>query len=418
MAKFSSCIRNRRSDGLYPVYIRVYHNGQIQYINTGLLVSEKGLKVSYSKTGKKHVDVNDKTVLKECMNRIAVYAEKTNMINSNAIDCRTLVEIITNNVTDLSFTEYATGFINRMKNRNRDNPAKNYILALSRLQKYLEKDNILFRELTGKVISNWIDSMNQSARSKSLYPSCVRTIFNDAIRKYNDYDLDIIRIRTNPFMRVKIPKQRIPEKRSVDSDVICKILTSSITQPVNRDVISRREMARDAANIIFCLAGINAADLYDLKETALNKKTWILSYNRKKTRDKSDSGAYMEITVLELIRPLFDKYKGVKEKLFVFSKRYSDENNFVKAVNIWLSEICSDLGITEHVTTYTFSHSWATIAQNRCGVSTEQVAFALNHSSVHKITEGYIRKDYTPADILNGKVIDYVMNGIMDDSVK
>jgi len=93
--------------------------------------------------------------------------------------------------------------------------------------------------------------------------------------------------------------------------------------------------------------------------------------------------------------------------LFLFSNRYSDANGFVKNVNKGLKVICEELGV-EKVTTYTFRHSWATIAQNNCGASTELVAFALNHASVHKITEGYIRKDYSPIDILNKKVIDYV----------
>ena len=212
-------------------------------------------------------------------------------------------------------------------------------------------------------------------------------------------------------MRVKIPKERAPEKRSVEGDVIRKVLTSNVSFLKSRENISRKEMAQDVAWIIFCLAGINVADLYNLKETALNRKNWKLCYNRKKTRDKSGSGAYTEITVPETIRHLFEKYVGEKGKLFVFSKRFSDENGFVKSVNKGLKAICDELGIEETVTTYTFRHSWATIAQNECGASTELVAFALNHSSVHKMTEGYIRKDYTPIDKLNKKVIEFVFKG-------
>ena len=107
MAKFTPCIRNKRNDGLYPVYIRVQHNNSLQYINTGLLVNEKGLKTSYSKSGKQQVNISDRIVLKECMNRISFYAEKANLINANSIDCKSLIDIITNNNTELSFTEVA-----------------------------------------------------------------------------------------------------------------------------------------------------------------------------------------------------------------------------------------------------------------------------------------------------------------------
>ena len=406
MAKFVTCIRNRRNDGLYPVYIRVFHNKSIQYIKTGLLVGDKGLKVSYKKDGKKQINISNVRILSECIRRISGYVEKLNLMNSENLDCRTLVDIITNTAVDLSFTEYAKEFIILMYNQNRENASKNYKLAVKRLHEYLGKDDILFKELTSKVIAGWIESMKESARSKSLYPSCIRTIFNSAINKYNDYDLDIIRIRTNPFVRVKIPKQREPEKRSVERFIINKVLSSKITYPVSHAEISRKELAQDVGKIIFCLAGINAADLYDLNEKAL--KGWRLCYKRKKTRDNSGTGAYMEITVPEMIRPLFDKYKGRKDKLFDFSKRFADANGFVKSVNKGLRAICGELEIEGTITTYTFRHSWATIAQNECGASTELVAFALNHASVHKMTEGYIRKDYSPIDKLNRQVIDFV----------
>ena len=57
---------------------------------------------------------------------------------------------------------------------------------------------------------------------------------------------------------------------------------------------------------------------------------------------------------------------------------------------------------------YNFRHSWATIAQNNCGASTAEVGFALNHSSAHRVTEGYIKKDYSPINLLNEKVIECV----------
>jgi site-specific recombinase XerD len=379
----------------------------LQYINTGLLVSDKGLRTTYGKSGKKQIEISDRRVIKECLDRINLYAEKMNLINAKGIDCKTLVEILTDKNTELSFTEYANEFIRDMQNRNRDRPAQNYRLALKRLQEFTGKENIYFNDLTSKVINGWIDSMKDSARKKSLYPSCVRSVFNSAIRKYNDYDYDMIRIRTNPFIRVKIPKEKAPEKRSVEAEVLNRLFLSETSFP-SYDGISRMELARDVSFIIFCLAGINAADLYDMKKSSLSTE-WKLCYNRKKTRDKSDTGAYIEILVPAVIRPLFEKYRGGKDSLFIFSTRFSDENRFVKTVNKGLKSLCDDLHIQETVTTYTFRHSWATIAQNQCGASTELVAFSLNHSSAHRVTEGYIRKDYSPIDALNAKVIDFVL---------
>ena len=83
----------------------------MQYINTGLLVNENSIKVSYNKNGKKQIDIADRQVLNECLNRIAGYVEKLNAIKAKEIDCKTVIDIITNTATDLSFTEYAVDFI-------------------------------------------------------------------------------------------------------------------------------------------------------------------------------------------------------------------------------------------------------------------------------------------------------------------
>jgi site-specific recombinase XerD len=405
MAKFTPCVRIKRADGLYPVYIRLYHNGGVQYIKTGLLVSERGIKTVFSKQGKQRIEITDHRVLKECYTRIGVYAEKINHVGANLMDSKTLLKLLEEKDTDISFTTYAEDFIIRMCNEGRDNPAQNYRAALKSLKKFFGCDHILFKHLTTKTIESWIDSMKDSARAKSLYPACIRKIIHSAIDEYNNYDLDIIRIRVNPFAKAKIPKIHTPEKRSVDASLICKILTAGVTLP--DEGIRAAEFSRDVSRLIFCLAGINAADLYDLKSSSLGGDG-KLRYNRKKTRDKSGSGAYMEITVPEFIRPLFDRYRGHRDHLFIFAERAANSTVFVKSINRGLKIICKHLSIKENITTYVFRHSWATIAQNECGASTEQIAFALNHASIHKITEGYIRKDYAPIDRLNKKVMQRV----------
>ena len=408
MASFTPCVRRQKNNGLYPVYIRVYHKNETHYINTGLLVNEKGLKTVYDKHGNKQFDVTDRIVLKKCMDNISKYVEKMNLADTNNIDCGTLINYLTNKEVDLSFTEYAKEHVRLMQKKGKEATAEIYALAVRKLKEYLQKDNILFKELTSKVIMAWIEDMKDSPRKKSLYPSGIRAIFNAAILKYNDPELDVIRIRFNPFDRVKIPAGEVPQKRSVEADVVRTVLTSTISYPAGHEDDSRKELGRDVAMMIFCLAGINASDLYDFKTDALRRKDWKLCYNRKKTRGKSKYGAYTEILVHEVIRPLFDKYRGAEDMLLAFSERYANGNDFVKNVNKGLKAICEELGV-EKVTTYTFRHSWATIAQNNCGASTELVAFALNHASVHKVTEGYIRKDYSPIDRLNGQVIEFVL---------
>jgi site-specific recombinase XerD len=407
MAKFTPCVRNKRSDGFYPVYIRVFHNNSIQYIKTDSLVGNKGLKTVYDAKGKKSMEISDKRVLKICLDKIQSYVNIINNLNHGIkdLECKEFLKILEGGEGELSFTKFMNEYILSMKNDGRDS-AKIYNTALNDIKKYFGRENILFNELTSINVQGWIDTMKGYKRKNSLYPVCVKAVFNAAVKKYNDYDYNIIRIRVNPFIRTEIPGQLPGKKRSVPVDVLKKIFSAKITPSENHKGISRIEIARDVSLMVFCLAGINAADLYDLKKTAL-KKNWKLCYDRKKTRERS-GGAYTEITVPEIIRPLFEKYNGAEDSLFVFSKRYSTPSSFVKNVNEGLHKISADLGVEEKITTYVFRHSWATIAQNECDASTEQVAFALTHASEHKVTENYIRKDYSPIDDLNQRVLSLV----------
>jgi integrase len=141
-----------------------------------------------------------------------------------------------------------------------------------------------------------------------------------------------------------------------------------------------------------------------LEPTAL--RNGKLCYNRTKTKGKRKDKAYIEVFASEEIFPLFEKYKG-KNRLFVFSERYSNSDLFLTAVNNGLKSLCRKAGV-QKITVYWLRHTWATIAQNKCGASTELVGFCLNHASAHRVTEGYIEKDFSPVDVLNRKVLNYI----------
>ncbi|WP_106831177.1 tyrosine-type recombinase/integrase [Parabacteroides pacaensis] len=407
MAVFATVIRGKRNDGYYPVYIRVSHgSGNVSYIKTAFVVSEKGLKKTYTKSGKEKIEVSDPRILKECMNEIARYIRKLNEVDNEKMSIHEVIQYLTSNEeTDLSFTFFANEFISNMVNQNRGNSSRNYKLAIKRLHEFFGKDNILFSDLTALNLTNWIESMKDSARKRNLYPTCIKTIFNAALLQYNDEDRDLIRIKKNPFNRIKIPKNKPSEKRSIEVNVIEQFFTTPIREKVFGDY-TKEQIAHDVCMLVFCLAGINTADLYDLKKEALTKDM-KLCYNRKKTRDKSDYEAYTEIKVPAIVYPLLERYKGEKG-LFCFSERYCDSNTFASVVAKGCKRICETARIVENVTPYSFRHSWATIAINNCGATLDDVAFSLNHASAHKITTTYIRPDYNRIDNLNNKVIKFV----------
>ena len=116
--------------------------------------------------------------------------------------------------------------------------------------------------------------------------------------------------------------------------------------------------------------------------------------------------AYMEISILEKVKPLLEKYKD-DTHFTSFHNRYSDSNEFNRYVNRGLKVLCESAGV-EKLDTYTFRHTWATIAKNNCGATDEEIDFCLNHAPVHKMARKYIKVDYSKVDEINQKVIDFV----------
>lgn len=412
MADLNIVIRKEIKDDkdFADVYISVAHNKATRYIKTEYKVNKKGLKTTINRLGKVKQEVKDPFVYKSCMDLIYTYAERFNRLkNASKLSCNELVQYLKMEDKEISFTEFARNYIEEIKKTRSGNSAGNYVASLNSFLRFIKIDDIAFSEISTKMIKEWIKSLMHTKRARNMYPTHLKALFYRGTDFYNQYDKGIILIPYEPFKGIKFPKEITPEKRAIGVDKLRNffdnVKISDRRSPNCKFKESAQRMTYDVVKMIFCLAGINAADLYYLEKSCLHDD-WKLCYNRHKTMGKRDDKAYMEITVPEEIRPLFKKYKG-KNRMFYFSERYGDENYFVRYLRDRLVDMCNKSGM-DSLTTYTFRHSWATIAQNNCGASDELVAFCLNHASKYKVTKGYIMIDYSPIDRMNRKVIDYV----------
>jgi integrase len=384
------------------------HHTKKAYINTGLFVLKKNVNVLYDKNGHEVQVITNRHVLDKCNILIDKYYDRLQQTNMETMTVQQIVDFLKEEEEEVSFSDYINNIIAEKYREKKDNTATSYASTHNSLKRYLRKDKVFFSDLKRPVIDGWIKSLNRYKRSRNMYPALAKAVITSAMKEYNDYEANIIRIKYNPFYNIEIPeyrsqRDRKEKEKETDAGIIKRIITLT-----GQKEGSRAELAVDVACLILHLCGINCADLYDLKTSALSTKVWRLSYNRKKTRDRSDSGSLMKITVPEEIRPLFEKYKGKGEYLFNFASRYCESNDFTKYVNKGLEVVCKQLEIKK-VSTYNFRHAWATIAQNNCGASTEQVAFCLCHESAHKVTKGYIKQDFSLVDRINREVINYIM---------
>ena len=385
MPTFNPAVRSNKEYN--AIYIRITHNHKADYIKTDMLVH---------KTSIKKGEITDYTILANCAIKIKSYVSKINNLNIGNWTIQELKKFLINDTDNISFSDFGYNYANKMENDGRKKPAENYRTALRSLEKHFGRE-INFSDITVQHLRKWIDSLRKTARAKQMYPTMIKKLFDEGCLEYNDYDRDIIRIKNQPFKPVKIPKNEMPRKRYAEIDVIRAILK----EPAQTE---REQLAHDVAVMSLCLAGINAIDLYNLeKQMYQNGK---LCYNRSKEKNIRGDKAYFEISVPKIINPVVEKHKG-KKCLFNFRERYSDPDNFSRAINTGLKSLCSRAGV-QKITMYWLRHTWATVAQNNCGATDEQVAFCLNHASAHRVTQFYIEKDFSPVDVMNEKVINFI----------
>lgn len=245
-----------------------------------------------------------------------------------------------------------------------------------------------------------------SNRTLSLYLVSIKKLLNEAKRKYNKKDKNLILIPNSPFEDFKIPKQEATRKRAIPADIIKKVWKLPY-KDMKKGYKStcRYNLARDCFILSFCLMGINSADLYNATEMSGN----TIIYNRTKTKARRLDGAKMMVDIPKIVQPLIDKYKdSTGKRLFNFYQYYGDEKTFNKAINSGLKEIGSILEVDD-LEYYAARHSWATIALNKVGIDKYIVHAALNHiDDSMKVTDIYIERDFVNENKANAKVVKYV----------
>lgn len=267
---------------------------------------------------------------------------------------------------------------------------------------------MLFSDITANSMKAFEDSLAGKMRARSLYTNCIAKMFNDARDYYNDEDNGVIVIK-HSLKKYTPPRQNVAEKRALTVDEITSIMMLPyLNSATRKGDVCRRDMAKDCFVLSFFLMGMNSVDLFN----ATDYDGEYITYERTKTKDRRADNAEISVRVHPCIKALVEKYRGGRMRVFNFHKRYSSASDFNRAVNIGLKEIDAELGI-EGLQFYAARHSMATIAVNNVGISKYVVNDMLNHVEPSmKITDLYIKKDFTAINEANFKLIEYVLHTV------
>ena len=383
---------------MYNVYIRITQNRQFAYVRTSWMVNDKGLS-----DDKK--DIIDPFVIQQTSILIEKFYNMLNQVDASTWSANEVLTYVTDYGKDLSFSDYARAHIEKLIKRGQERTSRNYKWSLQHMERFAGTDNIMFSRLTSAFLNRWIESLSTTTRSKEQYPVCMREVYKAARREFNDEERGILKLK-NPWSNVAIPRSDVPEKRAIPASKLRAFFNvvpdrSKFTHPL-------MEVGQDVALISFCMCGLNAVDIFNAKKDQYDGN--IFHYERQKTRSTRSDRGYFEVRVPAFLKPTFEKYLTKDERspwLFNFHDRLATSDSFCANVNTGIKQIWEKVEPGYRASLYAFRHSWATIAQNECGATMNDVDFGLNHS-INRMAKVYVKIDFTPAWILNEKVIDFV----------
>ena len=407
-----------RSDGTYNVKLRFTLDRKMRRLSTSLFVTSKDLtkelKIKQNSPIKQEIDSLIRSYQERC-------AKLQVELNHYTIDeVMDYLDGEHQKQQTIDFIKFSREWIASTTIKG----APNYATAINALVRFIGKEELDINLVTSDFLEQFKLFLNKerdarikklkqqgkrvtSNRTLSLYLISIKKLFNEAKKKYNKPDKNLILIPHSPFENFEIPKQEATRKRAIPADIIKKVWKLPY-KDMKKGYKStcRYNLAKDCFIISFCLMGINSADLYNATEM----KDSTIIYNRTKTKDRRLDGAKMMVDIPNIVQPIIDKYRDkTGKRLFNFYQYYCNEKAFNKAINYGLKEIGTILNI-EDLEYYAARHSWATIALNKVGIDKYIVHAALNHiDDSMKVTDIYIERDFVNENKANAKVVRYVL---------
>ncbi|MDE6215952.1 phage integrase SAM-like domain-containing protein [Bacteroides sp.] len=404
-------------DGTYNVKIRFTLDRKVKRLSTNLFVTQQDLT--------KSLKFKEDTPIKREIDRLVLYYREQCLklqLDRNHYSLDEIVEFLNGEQEKqqaIDFIKFSREWIASATIKG----APNYTTAINALVRFVGKEELDINLITldfleqfktfliGERDARTKKLMHQckrvtSNRTLSLYLVSIKKLFNEAKRKFNKKDKNLILIPNSPFEDFKIPKQEATRKRAIPADIIKKVWKLPYKEmKKGYKSTCRYNLAKDCFILSFCLMGINSADLYNATEMRGN----TIIYNRTKTKARRLDGAKMMVDIPKIVQPLIDKYKdSTGKRLFNFYQFYGDEKTFNKAINSGLKEIGAILEVDD-LEYYAARHSWATIALNKVGIDKYIVHAALNHiDDSMKVTDIYIERDFVNENKANTKVVKYV----------
>ena len=412
MATFKAVVQRhqQRRDGKYPVSIRITHNRKSCYVSTGLYCSLNQLT-------KKSFEIKDQFILARVVKTMKEWEQmliSLDMVTLHEMSVDELKKYLSTSAKNIDYFGYCHKLIgsDRQKWQN-----LNHALALV---EEMGVKKMMATDFTSSFIRRFKEHMDNKVLSvrgkdgttvykhyslitKRSYLSSLCQVFRMLQQEYNTEFTTII--THNPFIGFETYRAGLTVKRSISLERI-----KAFFGLVGRT--DKQQIALDLMKLSFCLCGINFMDLFSMEKSAFDSKNMRITYERHKTRNRRIDHALTSVHVEPEILPLIHKYAAPADDKMLFRfADYTADCASTRKLYQTLDYTVRSLHF-EHVSPYSFRHSWATIARNECDISKDDIDLCLVHSGNNPMADVYIRPDWSRIDKANRKVLDVVFGSV------
>ena len=398
---------NRRKDGTFLVYIRVYFAGEVRRIPTSIVCRQGDLTRS--------LKIKNQDILAKA-DAIASRMLKSVTSLTDAELCGKDVDWVVRRMKTadniatfkLDFLSFAESVILEKSPGARGQ----YVTAVNAFADYLGKREIDINDITRPLLTGFLTWLRTDRATKahkvpnsgvsptkrtripngaeSRHMAKLSHIFGKAKERYNDEDGGEILIPRSPFrgLLMKPPHSRGQGALSVET--MQRVIDA--THP-----LQTVQTALDLFVVSFGLMGANLADLYEFKSVKNLRTVPVWEYRRRKTRNRRADGAQMRVFVPEEIYGrMMSAVRGLHR--MAGKPQYATEK-----VNKGLARWCEDEGLPP----FTFGaarHTWATLAR-KAGVEKALVDEGLCPIGDFPVTDIYAERDWENINAGNAKVL-------------
>lgn len=376
--------RRVRSDGSYPLKLRVTYDRKRKYYNTGINLTEDEFKKLNNSKLEHLKEIKGQTKLLESKaERIYREMDEFTFVMFEKLLFHKIEEKRPTDVYSI-----LSDYIAKLRGEDRVSTAQSYECALKSLKKF--KPRLVFEDINPEFLNKYERYMlgiGKASTTVGIYLRSLRTIYNQAIEQ------GLVKKELYPFKKSKF---QIPAGQNIK-----KALTiSEIEQIFNYVTVSgsSEDKAKDFWIFSYLCNGLNLKDICRLRYkdmdgdnlTVIRAKTQLSTKSRQKPIriyltdhakaiiKKWGQPAYSPTTYIFPI--LAENISALRERELV--------QYFNTLINKYMKRIGKGLGFAKPVTTYTARHSFSTVLK-RSGAPLEYISESLGHSSF-QTTENYL----------------------------